>query len=277
MPAEQPRSDLAPDCGSCQGLCCVALPFAATADFAVDKAAGEPCVNLAPDFRCTIHTRLRSEGFRGCTVFDCYGAGQKVSQVLFGGRQWRDDPGAAAEMFPVFYVVRQLHELLLYLTEALTLGADTALHAQLERALDDTEALTRGTPDQLLAVDVSGHRDAVNQLLVRASEAARGARRRRPKDRRGADLVGADLAGADLRAAGLRGARLVAADLRGADLAGADLTGADLRDADVRGTDLSGCLFLTQSQLQSATGDRATTVPERLSRPLHWVAGRMPA
>ena len=34
------------DCGSCFGLCCVALPFAASADFAVDKAAGQPCANL---------------------------------------------------------------------------------------------------------------------------------------------------------------------------------------------------------------------------------------
>ena len=277
MTAEPRRSSLVPDCGSCQALCCVALPFAASADFALDKDAGQPCVNLQQDFRCGIHTRLRSEGFRGCTVFDCYGAGQKVSQDVFGGRRWRDDPGMAAQMFPVFYVVRQLHEILLHLTEALALGSAQQLQAELERALDDTEALTRGTPDELFAVDVSGHREDVNRLLVRASDQARRAVRRRPPDRRGADLVGADLTGADLRAASLRGARLVAADLRGADLRDADLTGADLRDADLRGTDLSSCLFLTQSQLQSAIGDPATTVPDRLSRPLHWLAGRMPA
>ena len=48
------------DCGSCFGLCCVALPFAASADFAIDKDAGRPCPNLRTDFRCGIHTELRS-------------------------------------------------------------------------------------------------------------------------------------------------------------------------------------------------------------------------
>lgn len=74
------------DCGSCFGLCCVALPFSASADFAVDKAAGTACGNLGDDFRCGIHTRLRTEGFNGCTVYDCFGAGQRVSQVTFGAR-----------------------------------------------------------------------------------------------------------------------------------------------------------------------------------------------
>ncbi|MDR3081083.1 MAG: pentapeptide repeat-containing protein, partial [Streptomyces sp.] len=40
------RSDLRADCSSCFALCCVALPFAASADFAIDKAAGTPCPNL---------------------------------------------------------------------------------------------------------------------------------------------------------------------------------------------------------------------------------------
>lgn len=272
MTAVPARSNLLPDCGSCQALCCVALPFAAGADFALDKPAAVPCVNLQEDFRCGIHESLRPEGFRGCTVFDCHGAGQKVVQQVFPGRQWRDDPATAEVMFPVFYVVRQLHELLLHLTEALALVAGTSLAAELERALDDTEALTRGRADDLLAIDVGAQRDVVNALLLRASDSVRKGVRRRPADRRGADLVGADLAGADLRAASLRGALLVAADLRGADLREADLTGADLRDADVRGTDLSRCLFLKQSQLQAAVGDSSTTVPASLTRPLHWLA-----
>jgi hypothetical protein len=32
-----PTATLRADCGSCAGLCCVALPFARTADFAIDK------------------------------------------------------------------------------------------------------------------------------------------------------------------------------------------------------------------------------------------------
>src|SRR5690606_37914114 len=75
---------LTADCSRCAGLCCVALPFAASADFAVDKAAGTPCGHLQPDFRCGIHDGLREAGYPGCTVFDCFGAGQRVVQVTFG-------------------------------------------------------------------------------------------------------------------------------------------------------------------------------------------------
>ena len=91
------RLDLRADCGRCFGLCCVAPAFSASADFAIDKAAGRPCPNLRPDFRCGIHDRLSgSEGFPGCTAYDCFGAGQKVAQVTFGGQDWRRTPRTAA-------------------------------------------------------------------------------------------------------------------------------------------------------------------------------------
>ena len=110
--------DLVADCGRCAGLCCVALPFAATADFAIDKAAGVPCPNLADDFSCRIHDRLRPEGFPGCIAYDCSGAGQRVTQVVFDGRTWRSDPTIAESMFATFRVVRPVHELLVLLQEA---------------------------------------------------------------------------------------------------------------------------------------------------------------
>jgi uncharacterized protein YjbI with pentapeptide repeats len=87
----------------------------------------------------------------------------------------------------------------------------------------------------------------------------------------GADLIGAKLRGADLQGANLRGAYLIGADLRGADLRLADFIGADLRDTDLSGADLTGCLFLTQSQVNAAKGDAATKLPPALLRPPHWV------
>ncbi|ARF57393.1 pentapeptide repeat-containing protein [Streptomyces gilvosporeus] len=262
--------NLLSDCGSCFGLCCVALPFAASSDFAVDKEAGRPCRNLRADFRCGIHGELRERGFSGCTVFDCFGAGQKVSQVTFDGQDWRRAPGTARQMFDVFPVMRQLHELLWYLAEALALPDARPVHPALRAALETTERLTRGTPDELLALDVPAHRDEVNALLLRASERVRAAVPGRKKDRRGADLFGARLKGAALRGASLRGACLIAADLRGADLRTADLIGADLRDADLSGADLTGGFFLTQAQLNAARGDAATRLPAGLTRPAHW-------
>lgn len=263
--------ELRGDCERCFGLCCVALPFTASADFAIDKPAGKPCRNLQDDHRCGIHARLRHQGFTGCTVYDCFGAGQQVSQVTFAGQDWRTGSREhARRMFDVFPVVRQLHELLWYLTEALTLPAARPLHTELRRILETTEALTRRTPEELGELDVAAHRRQVNVLLLKTSELARAGVRGRNRNRRGADLIGARLKGADLRGANLRGAYLIAADLTGADLRGADLIGADLRDADLTDADLTDAFFLTQPQLNAARGSAGTRLPASVGRPAHW-------
>ncbi|TDD13748.1 pentapeptide repeat-containing protein [Kribbella turkmenica] len=256
------RTDLKADCGSCFGLCCVALTFSRSADFAIDKSAGEPCPNLDDGFRCTIHSRLRAEGFQGCTVYDCFGAGQELSRRA--GKSWREQPGP--EMFAALPILRQLHELLWYLTEALE---HKAFEAELTAAIARVEAVGR-TAD-LSTVDVVAERAAVNQLLLKTSELVRGTQPKK-KERRGADLIGARLRAADLSKSNLRGAYLIGADLRDADLRRADLIGADLRDTDLRGADLTGALFLTQAQVNAARGDRATKLPHALSRPSHWNA-----
>ena len=263
------RPDLRADCGNCFGLCCVAPAFSASAEFAISKPAGQPCPNLGPEFGCGIHTQLCPRGFSGCTVYDCFGAGQKISQHTFGGQDWRQAPSTAASMFAVLPVVRLLHELLWYLNEALTWPSAAPLHPELERERDRTEQLSLLDAGQLLILDVETHRGEVNALLLRASERARSGVKNR-KDHRGADLIGARLKGASLRGASLRGAYLIGADLRGADLRLADLIGADLRGADLRGADLTGSLFLVQAQLDAAKGDVTTRLPAGLRPPAHW-------
>jgi uncharacterized protein YjbI with pentapeptide repeats len=258
------------DCERCFGLCCVAPSFSASADFAIDKAAGQPCPNLQSDFRCGVHDSLRQRGFAGCAVYDCFGAGQQVVQVTFGGQDWRRTPPIAAQMFRVFGIMRQLHELLWYVTEALRLEAARSLHGELRLALDETERLTHQSAGVLAELDVTAHRRDVNVLLTRASGLVRAGVARQATDYRGADLTGQDFRGADLRAANLRGTLLIGADLSGADLSMADLTGADFRGANLSGADLTSSIFLTQSQLDSARGDRATQVPSSLTRPVHW-------
>jgi hypothetical protein len=269
------RADLSADCANCVGLCCVALAFDRSAAFAYDKEPGEPCVHLEQDFRCKIHPVLRERGFTGCTVFDCFGAGQKVTQQTFDGRSWRED-GVRGDMFAVFPIVRRLQQLLWYLDAALAFPGVDPLRAELTAAFSAVEALTLSDAAALLRIDTDDEYDAARPLLLRASEAARsrypqplgkgGGRPIRP----GADLVGANLRGADLRGADLRAALLLGADLRSADLRGADLIGADLRDADVAGADLSETLFLTQMQVNSARGSSGTRLPAGFVRPSHW-------
>lgn len=274
------RNDLQADCEKCFGICCVALPYAASADFANDKDAGQPCQNLQSDFRCGVHDSLRQRGFRGCTVYDCFGAGQKVSHVTFNGRDWRQAPESAKQMFDVFIIMRQLNELLWYLTEALTLQPAHSIHDALGLALIETKRLTDLNPDSLKQLNVPAHRAEINALLLQTSELVRdeashqhkGNLKRQKNIGRGADLIGAKLKGADLRYANLRGAYLIAADLRGADLRAADLIGADFRDADLRGANLIESIFLTQAQLNAAKGDAHTKLPSSLTHPDHWAS-----
>ena len=269
LPLGDLRRGLSADCGACVGLCCVAPAFTASADFAIDKPAGTPCPNLRGDSSCGIHDRLRPAGFPGCATFDCFGAGQQTVQVTHAGSHWREGPDVAAAMFTSFTVLRQLHELLWHLAEALTLAVDAGLREQVADARTQVQALTALPPEELAGVDASAQRHAVGPLLERISLLVRAEDGLGP-EHRGADLMGARLRGADLRGASLRGAYLIGADLRGADLERADLLGADLRAADVRGARLAGAIFLTRPQLDTARGDASTTVPASLDPPGHW-------
>lgn len=270
------HNQLRADCENCFGLCCVALPYAKSADFAFDKDGGTPCSNLQSDYRCGIHENLRAKGYKGCTVYECFGAGQKVSQLTYDGNDWRDNPESAKEMFEVFSIMQQLHEMLCYLNEALNLEDAQPLHRELHGAFEDTEYLTKQSPKSIMDLNVPAHRTIVNDLLLRTSEMVRAKvsfkkNKKKPnKIGRGSDLIGAKLRGANLRGANLRGALLIASDLREADMRVTDLIGADFRDADLRGADLTGSFFITQAQINSAKGDTKTKLPHSLCIPDHW-------
>jgi uncharacterized protein YjbI with pentapeptide repeats len=258
------------DCENCFGLCCVALPYSKSADFAFDKDSGTPCRNLQDDYRCGIHKNLRDKGFRGCTVYECFGAGQKVSQVTYRNNDWRKNPDSAREMFDVFPIMQQLHEMLYYIKEAMGREEASHLHKQLQTIQEKTEYLTTLSPASILQLNVPAHRAIVNALLLQTSEAVRG-NASKVKTNRGSNLIGAKLRRADLRGSNLRGALLIAADLRDSDLRITDLIGADLRDADLSGADLRESIFLTQAQVNAARGDLRTKLPSNLTKPEHWL------
>lgn len=268
-------SEFTADCRRCSGLCCVALPFSGRG-FAIDKAAGVPCPNLEVDHRCTIHERLDTTGWRGCTIFDCAGAGQRVTAAFADRGGWRRSP---QPVFTAFRAALVLHELLEHLDTAKNLvsdGGDGRLARRVARQLAAVEAAVRhvlGDGDGWGDSDGWGNGDddddgqtlaalsaETTRLLTdvatwyRAgadlSALARKLSRRAP----GADLTAARLRGADLRFTDLRCACLIAADLRGADLRGAVLLGADLRDARLRDARLDGALFITTRQRRAAVG-----------------------
>lgn len=255
--------ELRADCARCAGLCCVGPALTRSADFAIDKPAGQPCPNLRDDHRCGIHAHLRERGFPGCTVYDCFGAGQQTVRVTFGGVSSppRD------ELLAAFAVLRPLHELLWHLDAARGIAAAAVLRPALDEQVARVTALVAAPAASLADVDVVGLRGDAHVLLQEASRLARAGTPAR--DLRGADLIGKKPRG-DLTGANLQGAYLIGADLRGMRLDRSDLIGADLRAADLRGADLSTALFLTQPQANAANGDAGTRLPAGLDRPPHW-------
>jgi uncharacterized protein YjbI with pentapeptide repeats len=251
---------LAADCSRCFGLCCVLLPFRREGGFGADKDSGTACDHLDAQDRCGIHDRLRETGWTGCATFDCFGAGQQVSQVTYGGQSWRVNDNLG-EMAAVLSVMRQLHEMLAHVGEVLRRSPTPAASEERGELL----ALTHAEPETILGADLEAIRSRVSQVLRDGSARLHGPARPMPQD-----LVGSDLRDEELVRADLRGALLIRADVRGADLSRADLLGADLRDADVRGALLSDAWFLSQSQLNATRGDGATTIPSHLRRPGHW-------
>jgi hypothetical protein len=259
-------SSFEPDCARCVGLCCVALPFRPSHGFAFAKDAGEPCRNLAGDYGCSIHAALRESGMAGCTTYECFGAGQHVTQVVYAGATWRGSSDGGSEMFAVFAVVQRLHEMLVLLDQASALAPGPELTRL--RAL--VSGHTEGSPEEILDTELDRMAALVGEALRAVSRTVRGS----GPSYVGNDLVGHDLRSTALSGADLRGALLIAADLRDAVLDRTDLLGADLRDTDFSGADLSTALFLTQPQLNAARGDTDTKLPDGLRRPVAWLSRR---
>ena len=105
------------DCGQCAALCCLALSIDKGEHFAIDKPAGKPCPNL-DGHACSIHQKLRPMGFSGCTIYSCGGAGQRVTQELFAGQSWRDDPALIVPMMEAFRGMRAIQDRLAILVAA---------------------------------------------------------------------------------------------------------------------------------------------------------------
>ncbi|MFX1759114.1 MULTISPECIES: pentapeptide repeat-containing protein [Rhodococcus] len=205
-------------------------------------------------------------------MFDCFGAGQAVSQRLFAGVSRRDRPDTRYRMFSAFAVVKELHEMMWHLLEAQQRTYDPELADDARELVESLAVLTRRGVDELESLEIGEIRASVRPVLMEVSAEVRGSyfaddEGIDPDLVPGADLAGTDLRGHRLCGADLRNALLIGADLRGCDLAGADLLGADLRGARVEDADLSLALYLTGPQLAAAHGNRRTRVPTGIPVP----------
>jgi uncharacterized protein YjbI with pentapeptide repeats len=262
--------DLKIDCGNCFGFCCVALYFSKVDGFPKDKNPGEPCVNLNSDFTCKVHKDLRKKGLKGCTSYDCFGAGQKVAKITYNRINWCESPELAEEMFNVFLVMRQLHEMLWYLSMVYSLEKEETLRSMSNIIIQETIEITLLKPEALLKLNLDIHREKVNEILRKASNQIRSKFVYKNNKTSNKNYIGKNLKNVPLRGADLSGALLIAADLSNNDLSGVNLIGADMRDTNIRGANLENSIFITQQQVNSANGDANTKLPASLTIPKHW-------
>ena len=127
----------------------MAPAFDRSEQFGLDKPACAACPKLGADDRCSIHDRLESEGFKGCVIFDCLGAGQRVVQELYAGRSWREEPALLPQMWGALKALRAVHEQILLLRAAAKLPLSPQERRTLGSLLQDVVPVGGWTVDRL--------------------------------------------------------------------------------------------------------------------------------
>lgn len=261
------EAELQIDCEKCSGLCCVALYYTKTDGFPENKQAGVPCKHVMTDFRCDIHALLKTKKMKGCLAYDCIGAGQKVTQSCYLNENWKTNPDKADEIFRVFMKVFQLHQIAWYLLEGLSLVSDDRTKAEIDALIAENIQMTATTATEILVMDIASYKMRANKALKKVSDqvVTDSSDGTAHKDYFGKNFKRANLDGRDFSMA-----LMIAANLSGCSLKKTNFLGADMRDANIKDTDLSGCIFLTQMQINAAQGNSKTKLPTNLSRPSSW-------
>ena len=264
--------ELSIDCSNCFGFCCVALYFSKMDGFPEDKKAGQPCINLSDDFSCKIHSDLRKIGLKGCTSFDCLGAGQKVAQKTYKNISWREAKEKAQEMYDVFLVMKNTHEMMYYLNDSMNFTENKSILKKIEDMIEKISNITNLSPKYLLKIDIEKQRIEVNNLLkeVRRDFILKTNLKNKKDLPLGFDFIGKNLSNKNLKNQNLAGALLIGANMKELDLSGTMVIGADMRDADLRGANLKNTMYLTQSQINTAKGNSKTKLPQNIKRPFYW-------
>ncbi|MDD3369692.1 MAG: pentapeptide repeat-containing protein [Lachnospiraceae bacterium] len=276
------------DCAHCSGLCCTALFFSKVDGFPEDKMAGKPCMNLEKDFRCRIHDKLAERHMRGCIGYDCFGAGQHVTQVIYKGETWQNYSNAD-EIFNVFTIVFQLYQVRYYLEEAVILIEKSPLKTDIQICLEKLTDLCLGTLEEIQTIKTEECREQANQLLKRVIALQQESIQQRNTQQKNiqqskvperaikqelekyhGDFLGKNLKGRNLSGCDFSTALLIAANLKSCICEGTIFLGADTRDTNFCDADLRRALFLTQGQINAAKGNRHTKLPDYLEKPVTW-------
>lgn len=253
------------DCHNCSGICCVALYFSKIDGFPQDKKAGVPCIHLCPNGLCAIHSDLAKRNLTGCTHYDCFGAGQIITQSLYAGTLWWEHPGLKEQLFSDFMKVFQLQQMRWYLLQCTCLNQVEDLLPDIVQILSEIESAYMDL-DHLKHCSQANLHERTNIILKEVSRRFGSQWSDRPKkpmfskkfDHRLFDKTDFSMA------------LLIGSDFRKSQLIRVNFLGADLRQVNFSGADLYECLFLTQGQINAAIGDAQTRLPPYLKKPASW-------
>ncbi|BCJ96800.1 hypothetical protein acsn021_43690 [Anaerocolumna cellulosilytica] len=257
------------DCSKCSGLCCTALFFSEMDGFPEDKAAGKPCINLQSDFRCKVHTELMKRNMKGCIGYDCFGAGQKVTEAIYNSN-WRTEPTKSQEMFNVFLVTFQIHQILYFLAEAKTIIPARELWSRLNALIKEGRDICKASPHDILLYDIDGYRKQVNECLRKVKNLVKSIYNHKKEEYK-RNFIGKSYKGKKFDGVDLSMSLLISTNFEGCSFHGANFLGADTRDTNFNSADLREAVFLTQGQVNSARGNSDTKLPRKLCRPITWI------
>lgn len=262
-------SELKVDCSKCSGLCCTALFFSKIDGFPENKTAGKPCTKLRKDYRCNIHNELEKRNMKGCIGYDCFGAGQHVTQYIYKGDTWQSSKEKAKEIFDVFICVFQLYQIRYFLEESTVIIPAKEFWNDIENLIKENEALCNSTPQGILNIDIEAYRNRINNILKQVSASVlkcfKSCDNNRLMDFLGRSFKNRDMSGIDLSMK-----LLIAANFQGCKFHGTIFLGADTRDTNFSDADLREAVFLTQGQINSAKGNKNTKLPKHLDYPDTW-------
>ena len=257
------------DCTQCSGLCCTALFFSKMDGFPENKITGKPCSNLQKNYQCKIHGELEKKKMKGCIGYDCFGAGQHVTQSIYSGQTWQDKPKQAKEIFDVYIVVYQLYQIRYFLLESMALFPAKILRSKIKPLIQENEIICNCEPQDIIKFNLENYRNKANVFLKQVCSLLQKSlcteNKKCPEV-----LIGKSFQNKDFRGLDLSTKLLIAANFNNCVFDGTIFLGADTRDTDFSNADLRDAVFLSQGQINVAKGNRNTKLPQYLDHPFTW-------
>ncbi|RXI51856.1 hypothetical protein DP131_13935 [Clostridium tetani] len=206
---------------------------------------------------------------KGCIGYDCFGAGQYVTQNIYKGETWRTSQKQAKEIFDIFVIIFQLYQIRYFLEESKIVIPAKELWSDIQDLINENEDLCNSTRQSILDIDIESYRSKVNIILKQICDYIMRCSKR--SDNKGVrEFLGRNFKKRDMSGLDLSMKLLIATNFDGCIFDGTVFLGADTRDTNFSNADLREAVFLTQGQINSSKGNRNTKLPKHLDYPVTW-------